>query len=114
MLTYPSMPLIPKLAPITHFLLTYGGVILMGLLAIWTFWPEDDKPKRRTIAHRGKKTSSVQTHLNPHATNLKSLLHGDIAQANRILASLRKRYPGKSEQWLYEKAILDLERDRRC
>lgn len=45
---------------------------------------------------------------------LAMLLHGDRNQAHRIVSNLRKAYPRKPARWIYEKAILDLERDRRA
>lgn len=45
---------------------------------------------------------------------LAMLLHGDRNQAHRIVSNLRKAHPRKPARWLYEKAILDLERDRRA
>lgn len=114
-----------NLAPIIHFLMTYGAIILMCLLAVWTFWPEDKPtPKRQTPQRKpfinaprrtiDQRATSANARLAPQSHKLRSLLHGDVKQAERIIGGLRSRYPGKSEQWLYEKAILDLERDRRC
>ncbi|MBD1890025.1 hypothetical protein [Coleofasciculus sp. FACHB-SPT9] len=41
------------------------------------------------------------------------LLSGDRAAAMRLVERLKQRHPGKSEEWYWEKAIEDLERDRR-
>lgn len=40
------------------------------------------------------------------------LVQGNQETANRLLNSLRTKYPDKPETWYWEKAILDLERDR--
>jgi hypothetical protein len=39
-------------------------------------------------------------------------LQFDTAAAERLTNSLKRRYPGKSDNWYIEKAIQDLERDR--
>lgn len=41
------------------------------------------------------------------------LLHGDRAAATRLIQGLLDSYPDCSESWCYEKALFDLERDRR-
>jgi hypothetical protein len=40
------------------------------------------------------------------------MLQGDRETAERLLQSLRYKYPDKSEGWYWEKAVSDLERDR--
>lgn len=37
----------------------------------------------------------------------------DIPTAERLVANLRRKHPTKSDRWLIEKAIFDLERDNR-
>ena len=44
---------------------------------------------------------------------LLSLLGGDRKAALRLLRNARKNNPGRSYLWYHEKAIRDLERDRR-
>ncbi|NER37554.1 MAG: hypothetical protein F6J93_26925 [Oscillatoria sp. SIO1A7] len=44
---------------------------------------------------------------------LYNLVLGDMELADRLLASVRERYPNQSEDWYWEKVIRDLERDRR-
>lgn len=41
------------------------------------------------------------------------LLNGNAATANRLIVSTRRKNPHQSEQWCHEKALYDLERDRR-
>jgi hypothetical protein len=41
------------------------------------------------------------------------LLHFDRAAAERLVESARAKYPDRNEKWIWEKVILDLERDRR-
>jgi hypothetical protein len=42
-----------------------------------------------------------------------SLLRGDRAAVERLIAHAKARNPGQSEGWYWEKVIFDLERDRR-
>jgi hypothetical protein len=44
---------------------------------------------------------------------LASLLHGDWNTAYRLVAQTRLKFPKRSEQWVWEKTIADLLRDRR-
>ncbi len=46
-------------------------------------------------------------------SKLLTRLQFDTAAAERLINSLKIRYPGKSDHWYIEKAIQDLERDRR-
>lgn len=43
---------------------------------------------------------------------LLKLMNGDRKGANRLLEGVKKRNPGRSPQWCYEKVIFDLTRDR--
>ncbi len=40
------------------------------------------------------------------------LVHGDWSLAERLLESVKKKNPGHSEDWYWEKVIYDLERDQ--
>ena len=44
---------------------------------------------------------------------LMRLLSGDRAAAMRLVERAKQRHPGRSDEWYWEKAIEDLERDRR-
>jgi hypothetical protein len=46
-------------------------------------------------------------------TRLLTLLGGQRATAIRLLSSIQSRYPDRDQQWCLEKALRDLERDRR-
>jgi hypothetical protein len=43
---------------------------------------------------------------------LYQLVRGDIDLANRLIFNAKRKYPGKTEKWYWEKVIYDLERDR--
>jgi hypothetical protein len=52
--------------------------------------------------------------INPSLENkLVSLLAGDINAAERLVYQVKQEYPGMPENWYWERAIADLERDRR-
>ncbi len=58
------------------------------------------RPKRRAV------NRSLET-------RLILLLRNDIQAAHRLVGSARRQHPGRQENWYWEKAIADLERDRR-
>jgi hypothetical protein len=66
---------------------------------------KNSKPRRRP---RRKSPQRV-----PLEDELVRLLNGDRTTANRLLTSTRRKHPNQSEQWCHEKALYDLERDRR-
>jgi hypothetical protein len=41
-------------------------------------------------------------------------LVGDWERVDRIVSSVQLNNPSRTEQWCWEKAVLDLERDRMC
>ncbi|MGF1495566.1 MAG: hypothetical protein ACFB8W_01895 [Elainellaceae cyanobacterium] len=43
---------------------------------------------------------------------LLALVYGDEALALRLLEQAAQRFPRQTDQWLYEKVIYDLKRDR--
>lgn len=45
---------------------------------------------------------------------LLGLVGGNAAVAQRLVSDVRVRNPGRTEQWCWEKAIYDIERDRRA
>jgi hypothetical protein len=45
---------------------------------------------------------------------LMRLVNGNQAVADRLVQRVRSQNPDRSEQWWWEKAIYDLERDRRA
>jgi heme/copper-type cytochrome/quinol oxidase subunit 2 len=57
-----------------------------------------------------KTTTSVDNYTQ---SQLISMLQGDRDACQRLITVARRQYPGKSEQWYWERAIEDLIRDRR-
>jgi hypothetical protein len=43
---------------------------------------------------------------------LRTLVHSDHNAAERLVAQVAFAHPDKTEQWCWDKAIFDLERDR--
>lgn len=70
--------------------------------------PNQLRPQRQKAPPAAKQlvTSKVQN-------QLLSMVNGDMKTANRLLEHTRKTNPLQSEQWVWEKVIYDLERDRR-
>lgn len=83
------------------------AIALLVGLGIW--WR-----RRRPI--RGRSPLSLQPAAAVHGQTRRQLMRlvgGNRATAERLLAQVRQRYPGESEQWYWEKAIYDICRDRR-
>lgn len=67
-------------------------------------FPESSSPKS---------DSDCSTLKNQLEKQFYRMLNGDKKAAMRLIDSLQKKYPNQSEIWYWEKAISDLERDRR-
>ena len=86
-----------------------GAAILLGLCLLFFAWQQRDRltvGKRFNITNR---QSRPQQHLE---RKLLKLLGGKHKTAHRLIQQSRLRYPDKSTDWHWEKAIYDLERDR--
>lgn len=55
----------------------------------------------------------TQTPSRTQREQLIRLLRGDRAAAQRLVAHIQEKNPDRSERWCWEKAIYDIERDRR-
>ncbi len=90
------------------------GYLILGLITLvvlaFVFFNKRSPTRRyqKTVSkHSGK---SVPKHTQKQ---LIAMVGGDRRTVNRLLQDLRLRHPGESETWYWEKAIFDLERDRR-
>jgi len=81
-------------------------LILIALILIFA-------RRRRRPGNRSKRGSS-QPSLGQTQKQLYRLVNGDRHTAQRLVEKVRQRNPGRSEQWCWEKAIYDIERDRRA
>ena len=84
--------------------------ILFGLCLLFFAWQQ----RRQTNVGRRRNPNSRQ--LRPQHSQLErkllKLLGGNQNTAQRLIQQSRLRYPDKSADWHWEKAIYDLERDR--
>ncbi|HEY9761556.1 MAG TPA: hypothetical protein V6D07_03465 [Trichocoleus sp.] len=83
--------------------------IALGLV----FWWRQKKGK----GLRGASPLSVNLGKSVYGPTRRQLLRmvgGNRATAERLLSRVRQRYPGRPEQWYWEKAIYDIQRDRRA
>ncbi|MBW4670355.1 MAG: ABC transporter permease [Cyanomargarita calcarea GSE-NOS-MK-12-04C] len=101
------------------FLGTLSLIIIFGTLYYVLFW-EFRKQQSRTFAVDTRRLQSdelvADTNKNPDPnlqTKLVKMLAGDTAQAERLIEQSRQDHPAKPENWYWERAIADLERDRR-
>ena len=85
------------------------------LLAVYSWisgrrLPIYSKPKS------GQHTSIQRDHGVARSTRrqLLGLVGGNATVAQRLVSDVQARNPGRTEQWCWEKAIYDIERDRRA
>jgi hypothetical protein len=89
-----------------------GIAIILGLCLLFFAW------QQRHQFDRGRRRSSSTTSriIRPQHRQLErklvKLLGGNRNTANRLIQQSQLRYPDKSADWHWEKAIYDLERDR--
>jgi len=86
--------------------------LLRGLLASaigWAIWylVQRIQQGQRQKVKASKKADPLL------AKRLLILVGGDTATARRLLRNINQRHPGRSVDWCLEKAIHDLDRDRR-
>jgi hypothetical protein len=76
--------------------------------------PQGRQPARpRAKTRRRPKASRARAANRDLETRLLSLLQNDSSTAYRLVKHARNSHPGRPENWYWEKAISDLERDRR-
>jgi uncharacterized protein HemY len=84
-------------------------LVFILLLAIF-FW-------HRNLQSSAKQSSAKQSRHQRRKPSIQlqnklmRLLSGDRAAAMRLVARAKQRHPGRSDEWYWEKAIEDLERD---
>lgn len=76
--------------------------------------PRSRQPARpRARTRRRPKASRARAANRDLEARLLSLLQNDTRTAHRLVKHARNSHPGRPENWYWEKAIADLERDRR-
>jgi hypothetical protein len=85
-----------------------GAAILLGICLLFFAWRQRDQ-----ITLGGRDNANRQSRPQQHLERkLLKLLGGKHKTAHRLIQQSRLRYPDKSTDWHWEKAIYDLERDR--
>lgn len=68
---------------------------------------------KNTRTSQSTRPSSGRKHNSQQWRELLKLVHGDVATANRLIDCERKRNPERSLDWCIDKALWQLQRDRR-
>jgi hypothetical protein len=94
---------------------SFLGALILGLG--YTLWLLFDilpvtVPSARSSGKVNRRSSDSEAVLLER--KLLTLVGGARAIATRLLVSIRFKNPSKSKKWCYEKAIYDLQRDRRA
>jgi hypothetical protein len=91
--------------------------LLIAFVGLFFFWKNksssqkfSSRPYRAVSTSQKKSGKSVPRHIRKQLT---VMVGGDQRTVERLLKNLRLKHPGESETWYWEKAIFDLERDRR-
>ena len=85
--------------------------IAVGLCLLLVAWQQ--RHQVRIGGRIGKPINRTVRPQHPHLERkLLKLLGGNRNTANRLIQQSQLRYPDKSPDWHWEKAIYDLERDR--
>ena len=86
-----------------------SAAILLGICLLFFAWRQRDQIAlgRRDNTNRQFRPQQPQLE-----RKLLKLLGGKHKTAHRLIQQSRLRYPDKSADWHWEKAIYDLERDR--
>jgi ABC-type Fe3+ transport system permease subunit len=82
--------------------------ILIITVVILVLWRRRSRRRRFVYSPAPRDRVSSETR-----KQLVRLNGGNRAVAARLVAKVQERYPDRSEQWCWEKAIFDIERDRR-
>ncbi|MCP6757241.1 MAG: ABC transporter permease [Fischerella sp. CENA71] len=113
------------------FLGTFSLILIFGTLYYVLFWELRRQSNRAKASNSQPATqpliepvthSPTEPTLRPSTpreaenrlkNKLISMVAGDTAAAERLVEQARQDYPGMPESWYWERAIADLERDRR-
>lgn len=106
------------------------GVIVWGI--VWIVQTMNDRrapkklkiPAHKIVTYPGNQPTPIRKaqvpQADPHQAlcrllhdRILGMVYHDEQTAKRLVERVRLNYPGKSDKWVLEKVILDLERDRR-
>ncbi|MBF2016163.1 MAG: ABC transporter permease [Richelia sp. RM2_1_2] len=93
------------------FLGTLSLIIIFGTLYFVLFW-ELKKRQSRSWSTQPPYPTPEPSEKEVHLQNRFFALVGDTATANRLIEQLKQNHPGMSENWYWQRAIADLERQR--
>ncbi|MBE9216201.1 ABC transporter permease [Plectonema cf. radiosum LEGE 06105] len=93
------------------FLGTLSLIIIFGTLYFVLFW-ELKKRQSRSWSTQPPYPTQEPSQKETHLQNRFFALVGDTATANRLIEQLKQNHPGMSENWYWQRAIADLERQR--
>ena len=94
----------------------FSIVIAIALLLAVISWLTDYKLPIHRRKNNGRHQSVQRDRGISRKTRkqLLGLVGGKATVAERLVSDVSRRNPGRSEQWCWEKAIYDIERDRRA
>lgn len=81
--------------------------------AFYALWLDQKKPRRSSPRRPVKRRRTASNHRPRLEGRLVELLGGDAQTAYRLVTSVKTSNPQRSDRWCIEKALYDLERDRR-
>ncbi len=93
------------------FLGTFSLIVIFGTLYYVLFW-EFRRQQSQTGAGRTRRSRTEERSPDVNLKNRLISLAGDVASAERLVNQAKQDYSGMPENWYWEKAIADLERDR--
>ena len=92
------------------FLGTLSLIVIFGTLYFVLFW---ELKKRQSRTYSTQPPYPIQEpDLDPNLQSQLFAYVGDSATAKRLVEQLKQNHPGMSENWYWQRAIADLERDR--
>ncbi|MBR8839589.1 MAG: ABC transporter permease [Stigonema ocellatum SAG 48.90 = DSM 106950] len=94
------------------FLGTFSLILIFGTLYYVLFW-EFRRQQSQPSPPRTTPQSSEPVPDERLRSRLIAILGGDTAAAERLVDLARQDYPGMPENWYWERAIAELERDNR-
>jgi hypothetical protein len=98
---------------ILGFIFLFLLCLALGLIFLLFRQIQNQKPKSRRVAVKPLRDKPSQSSVSHDLKKrLLRLLGGDQNTAARLISNLKQNYPNNPESWYWEKAILDLERDR--
>ncbi len=93
-------------------------LIAIALLLAITSWLTGYRlPIQLPVKGNGGRSGSIERDRGVARSTRKQLMNrvgGNAAVAQRLVSDVQQRNPGRTEQWCWEKAIYDIERDRRA